>query len=577
MKKITSVNLLLFTLIAIGLIFRISYLFIPLYDDSALIGISAKYYDSLGNNLIVIPHPPLTTLFFLMSTYFLCISTFSLRLVPLIFNITIFFLALAIVNKIYNDKKINRIFTVLFSITFIPAFMSFLVDSDGSVMVFFILSILYLLLNLTNTPKNSKSTKINEFLVYLLFAAGVMTKFRFLIFILPLSFWFYFYCKDFRKTIVMLIKTILTSLFVFSAWALTNYYIQGRAFIYSAQEILFHSSPSFISLSKFNPIIYINLFVVLTPLFVGTLILYIINLFSAIKIKTGNQLNFLKLLKEFISSNEKWMLPWLFLLIVLFVLLPHQSAADYARYYSIIFIPILVVASKTIKEVNISLTSVLSVSAISITIGYISALLNLSSDTFWYYLSASGPIIALNQKIMLFYLILSALFFVSFLVKQKKIFFLLFLLFSVSFNSFLLFSTVLDNTHRQLINVVENYAKDNYIKLPTYSWNEDIPFYVSKYSGKALLNINVIDEREKNYAKELGSDENGYYDLDSDISEIEKAIKKYGGTVILLNYPQKYVIDMNPVNKEKINMIKQNCNLTKEVNYEHGEIQIFSC
>lgn len=571
-QNIISITLLSI-IISIGILYRLFALNIPLYDDAALLGITATYYDKLGSNMFLIPHPPLTAVFYSIIALIGGVSTGMMRLVPLLFNLASIFLTIRILNKIYGDYTLNKIVLTLFSLTFASFLMSFIVDSDSSFLVLIILLILNCMINASKVFSISRLI-----LISLLFSIGVLAKFRFIILFPVIMMWFYFTSKKFTKTIIFALQAAIATIVIFGGWVALELVFNWKNVSTAILSIIQHSSPSFLSLTKINPFIYLNLMVAMTPFFIAMVILYFFDLL--IIVRQGNWRSFRK---------DKFFIIWIGLLTpILFILLPAELAPDYARYFSVVFIPLIILSARELMLLGVSKVAFYVTSVISILLGYAAFIFNSRAQSFWYYVTASGPVIAINQKILILFLALPILLivpvFIAKLEGTKKfsgwqhICFLLFLTTALSFNSFLSFATTLDNTHISIIKDFTNYAKEHKIKLPIYSWNEDIPFYIGGCKGESAPNINSINNEFREYAAMTGFDEQGFYDLDQDINKTKATIEKYGGTVMLLNHPYKYVIEKNIPHQEIIAMMRKLCKLEKEFIYHNIALgQVFVC
>ena len=328
---------------------------------------------------------------------------------------------------------------------------------------------------------------------------------------------------------------------------------------------------------------YLNLSIIITPLFYGLILLF----FTAQARAARKKLSLKESIYVLSNSPDRWFISWFIIVFgELLILLPGELAPDFARYLSLGFIPLIVLSVRFLTISKISLRTIFATGIVSTIAGYAVFLFNTKQSSFWYYLSASGPIIPIHQRILILFFGSSfALFCIVFtyVLTQKNNRFLIysltaFLLCTLTFNAFLIFTTLFNTTHQFIIQDFEAYAKNKEITLPIYVWNEDIPFYLRLPQGGSAPNVRYLLPEFREYAQRTGFSNNGYYDLDQDPEKVKSLIEKNGGTVLILNYPYKYVLEKNLPHQEILAIITQLCTLEKQFMYNDKPTgQIFVC
>ena len=552
---------LLCLLMGVGIFYRLDAIFLPLYDDAAAMAIATEHSDILGVNLLLTPHPVLTGVFYTFAAKIFGYSGEIVRIVPLLFNLAVIIYALFIVNRMYGNSDLNRLVAMFFLLTFFSFLMGITPDSDSSVLVLTSLGLLHILICLSAGKLKERSGVI---LFGIIFLIGLLTKLRFLLFVPVLFIWIFFYSRNFKRTFLITTTVVFIGLFGLSGWILLNYLNFGEIIIPVARDVFFHSSPTFNFVEKLSLGLYLNTLVAFTPLF-GLVIFY---LFAG---------------KNFIHKYDRYLVSWLVILsLELLILLPADVASDYPRYLSLVFIPLMVLTSRVIMA-RFKLSEAIYAVFAGTSLGFVLFIINKHMKSFWYFLSATGPVIGVNQQILGLLLLTSLLLFCLVLFCRIfrspaiKVSMILFIVISMAFNALLVYSSIFSSEHRMAVEFFDEYARKNNLSLPIYSWNEDIPYYLHIANASAP-NINLFKPSLQPYAHMVGFNENGFYDLDSNVSHMENIIKSRGGTVMLLNYPYKYVVEKNPAHQEVFLMISRNCNLRKEILYKLQPIgQVFMC
>lgn len=561
-KKVSHVSSskLFYLVILVGFIFQLITFTLKLYGDSAAMAQFAYLVKHSSVAWLLYAHLPIGFLFYFISFSVFGVSDFSIHLVPFIFNLGSFYLIYKLTEQIY-DVKIAKIAVVLCLFTFFPFSGNIFVDLGGSIAVFF--NVL-LLLSFFYFTKNNSCYWVLVGCV----SAGIFfsLKLQHILVFPSLVLFIYMLKKNIKQTCKYSAYLFLSTFLFFLINILFVKLISGEFFIYFITRVFSHSAqfttPLWVKLT--SPLKFINLFVAMTPLY---MVLPILRMSARLK-------------KDYL------LFVWLVPSIVLFILLaPIELAGTYPRYFVIFYPPLVMLSAAYLYEKFYALRQFKSLDFIllgvfSVLFVFASVIFNSVARNHWFFMTADGPIIKINQLLLAFYGISPFVMLVlhSFFVKLQRIKFANFCFYSVcviliSFNLFLFAELFFDSTHQTLIDELKDFSITNRIKEPIYSWNSDVPYYVN--TDKKII-LNILNELP---LTELMKRSNitglNYVDLDSDFDAVKKVLDLQGGTVILLNYPAKYVLSEE--NKEKIKFFEQRCTRLKNSQCKYGDLMIFGC
>jgi len=156
---------------------------------------------------------------------------------------------------------------------------------------------------------------------------------------------------------------------------------------------------------------------------------------------------------------------------------------------------------------------------------------------------------------------------------------------ALSFNILMITDNIVDRTDQRLIAVMQDYAVNNTDLGVIYSWNEDVPFYMGNTGfytvSEEEKSFDIENDRTKclrEYSRSTGLGEHGYVDLNLNLDKIKEIMIRKGGTVVLLNYPYKYVLsEYSNDTIEKVRLIDKLCNKQKEVVEKTANLVIYKC
>lgn len=548
--------------VSLGVLLQLLAFAIPLFDDAALMGVAASIFqENSAAALLTYPHPPLGFLFYFLSTSLLGVSVFSLRLVSLAFNFLTFIVLYKFAKVLYNEKA-ARTAVLLLLFTFYPFYTGLIVDVDGSMMTFFGSLLFFSLYKFLNQPQNKK------WLVLALLASGIFfnIKLRLLIFFLSVVVFIYLITKSQRQTAKYSLYVLLSVLFFGAISFLIIQQISAELFKEQLARIILHSGQaSYALFSKIQqPLKFLNLAVALTPFYI---LLVFTRLFHRVK-------------------RDALLFSWLIPPSVVYLLtIPIELAASYPRFFSVIYPPMILLSSALINDLveknkrNNNVLGKLFLVFCFLGMLVLSMIVNGLANDHWYFVSADSSVIKVFQPLLVFYLLLPIIAFGSYCIFKKlnlskwaQLSFSTFVAVSLAFNLFLILDPAIDSTHRNLIKDIKDFSKSQEFVLPVYSLNEDVPFYANK-NNAPILHLNNPD-----FLKELIKRNNvtglNYLDLDTDDATVKKYVDTLGGTVILLNYPSKYV---PPVTKERIKYFSQRCTRINKKEYKTADLLFFTC
>lgn len=510
---------------------------VPLYDDASFLFAAVKYFGDTGFNFLNNPHPPMGMWFIILS-FFLTKSILGVRLTLLAIHLLILFGMYKFLKAIYNkDLALKSVF--LFSLTFFGVYVSLIPDFDCNLMALFSLMLFCFLWRYSQ-----KEGSINLIFAGIFFGCLILTKLRGgLLFFSILAFFLYFLKQKWKKTFTVFCST---ALLVFLSFPLMLYLEFPSTWKDLLVWIITHTAPANFSILKklVDPLIFMNIWIALTPLLIYLIVLNIFN-----------------------PKNRKdilfyaWLIPP-FLLFICFI--EKELFIEMPKFISFLIIPICALSARGLAKIK--LVSLIKSSILGLLIGSLLFFLNnYKMNDHWFFMTAMGPVIKIGPTILIGIFALITFFFLLYILfpKKMKVCLILFLILSFSLNFFLIGELLFDKTAMKLVNDFKVYSENNTLKLPLFSWNEDIPGYLDRPD----INLQLI--KNPNLQKifsQFNFNDQGYIDLDFKESVLEPFLKK-GGTVLLYNYPYEYTIQKNKARQQKIKLINEYCIFKKRFEY----------
>ncbi len=503
-----------FWIILLAAIIRVLGLSSALFDDegSWAFAIAAIRKGNLHYTQLI-PHPPLAIMgYSTISTIFGSVSTVTLRLTPLIFGLTTIYITYLIANEIYG-RRIALLSSFILAISFYHVWASLQVDVDGSLLTLLITVCIY------SYHKFSK-TDDNKWLIAsgLWFGLAMLAKYSAIWLLLILLLYGVFYSKQDVKSIVFI--TLIGAAF-FSLFPLATVLI-NKPYIFI--ETLGHSSKNLLRFGLFSPFSLtfsllqniMLLFQYATPLLPLCSVLALYNR----------------------KKEENLLFLWVAVYLLFYTFMFKRPIIP--RYLMVIIPPMGILTAKVISEIFIEFrksdmlrVAFVTIPSMAILVGlntfsnmivnfnYIGVFKSLIENPPLWYDGVAGPLFLVYGNSFLFVSILSILLFI-FLIFAKtfskngfKFAMIALISLSLAFNIVILhesMSPVIGPDYSDTVFGLANFYKRNDMPSPLYSINEEIPFY-----------LELMD----------------YYDLETPNTRAN--IRQFGGTVLFLNVPFRYV------------------------------------
>lgn len=564
-KQFYQRNLFLLV-VFIGILLRAITLDIPLYDDAAGIPAIGQYHDVLLTNILHSPHGVWNTLFFVIGMKLFGMSTIGIRMITFLFSLAYLWL-LYHCGKCLFGERTARLAVVINLFTFFAFFNYFIIESDGIMASFFSLLIVFSFIKYIDEKK--RRTWLGVSLLTFGFLVGMKPRFGAII--IPILFLVWCRTKNVKKSIVVIGLYLFTSLFVILISLGMLYVVHGDRWVVFVSTMLAHNRISFgfeSMVSKIlQPAVFIQLGISLSPLFV-----------------------FLPLLTIKYWKKEYGVLyAWIIQSCVYMVLIPQGFSL--IRFVSGALLPPLsLLTADVLSELKLSKGALAFIGWGSVVLTGFSLFLNnnIAAD-YWFFLTEMGPVIKVWQPIIYGVFTLCFFVFTVMIIVKKRVVRVLaeviFFILALSFNMLLLIEPVIDRTHHDLIKEGQRYGDEKKDLGIVYAWNEDIAFYTGN-RGVYIPSEDEVDlglefdanKCQREYSRSVGLGKQGYIDLSLPLDKIKNYILKEGGTVFLLNYPYKYVVEKASSEiKEKIVFIEKVCRKEKEKNFKTGALVIYVC
>ena len=560
-------------LVLVGIFLRIQTLDIPLYDDAGSM-ILNEYHDSIFANIVLYPHGPINTIFFVLGMKLFGATTVGLRLTLCILSM-LYLVAVYFFTRDILSEKSARYAVLLNLFTFFAFFTYFTMESDGIMQSLFSVIAFYALFLYFKSKKQGMRVPmiIVSIASYVLLVA---MKHRNGIFIIPLFLYILYETKTLKKAIAYSITYVTSAVVIAGSFFLLFYPLYGELAPHLLEVVFSHNTVDLGLLYKItHPALFSTLIIGLTPLLL--------------------LLPLLTLQKKDGIDRRKYIILYVWLtvpLLFIFLVPPGLSIIKYVAGF--LLPPITILAADVLareKWKKYTLTTIAMGTMILSSIGmYIN---NTIPKDYWFFLTEMGPVIKVWQPFIYITFFLGIVLFGILWYKKERgvrtIVFTAFLILTLSFNLLMITDNLVDKTHNEMIKEIQDYAEEQgginteaFGRL--YAWNEDIAFYLGNPGfyivpeGEPHFGLEFDkNEQVREYSRSTGLGEQGYIDLSLPQEEMEKWLKAEPGTVILLNYPYKYVVEASPEIQDKIALIDSLCTKEKESIFKTASLLIYKC
>ncbi len=498
------------------------------------------------NPFSIHPHPPLGGWIFFAAGKFFGMHTWSFRLVPMILWSINLILLYLICSRLYN-KKVGLIATALMGISYYSTLMSLQIDIEGSILVtsYLLMTIFYLQAIKTKEKKYFLLTGIS-------FGIALLTKTNSILFVFILLFHYFivsfsiteiFAINFWKKYVYESILITIPGIIIFSSLFLLSKEIFVSIFSYSSSTIAPNISILAISMLLFWA----------TPLFLS--------------------LSFLQSIK-FEKDDLLWTL-WIIIYSGVFIFLiagrpgSHDISggiADYSRYFMNLIIPMCVLSSKFIYNLNwskekkiwtligtiVSLILMFIVNAQTTNLiprefnSYLQEITTGNFNFFFSFFTSSGNLLLVNMGIIILSLGIVSLATFFYLITKKKnlrvasIFLIILLSVGFAQNIFLtaeylgpITSPDMNNEYYNLIDKI----RENDLPTPIYVSEESIPLYLSS-----------LKKNDYSEVVHFGYYINEWEEIKEELEEKEKY------SIVIFNIPLKteIILDIKSNNNCKV-------------------------
>ncbi len=457
--------------------------------------------------------PPLAPLIYRFFTWFIGVNEVTMRLVPLIFSLINIALTYLLARKLFGEK--TALYSIIImAISFWHIIASFLIEHDGSILMFFWLLFFIMFVDFEKTQKY-------KYLVWcgIILGLSLLTKLTGGLILISLGVYLLFKHKSIKSPLIICSRIFLIGILLFSIFPILSLIFYPSYF----QTILAHSSrmtliPALFSV--FRVLIYLLLWA--TPLLFG---LALISFFK----------------------RDKYGLLWSWcLVVVLFaVFTNYVGAVD--RYMSVMIPALCILGGNVLKNFDIKNWKLVAVLALfffslffvlnfipSVWIehdvgNYIYRAFILNWDFVFQFHGGSGPGFMASFIPLGVGIVLSLLFFVWLVLSRfNKTILMIFVAIILSFNLFLVQAFIINHPYPDVGGTtyeIVNYVKENNLSKPFFVTDMNLGWYFNLTSDFYVIGDVYTDEVKE-------------------VEDIKAIIKERKGTLIITDYPKRLKIDV---------------------------------
>ncbi len=561
MKKQFSFVAALSAILLLGFAARLPFLSLPLFGDNALWALLVQHTDKLGMNVLAIPHPPLAPWAYNTGTLVFQDLALSVRAIPLIFSVLIAFASALFARRVYGERTgLFTAFLVLFSSYGLVS--SLITDSDPTLLSLFLVGLFWSAFEYANSGNSKWLVPSAVFSALLLF-----TKLQSVLLLVPVCAYVFF---NSRKRDALAFSAALFSGAALSLIAFPLLVFLVEPWAWPAVSSIVYGHNSFAVLSQLsNPVAAAS---------------SKLSFLFPLAMNFGSLLLGLVLLSFFsIRRQDQPFLWWLFGTgLLYFLVLPGWIGADMVRFYSVLVPPAAILSARFLTENEKSFSKVLVVSSAAV-FAALFAGINAAfpfPEQNWYNVSLTCIGSRISFPAIGFAVLFAAIplaMCLSRVMKRRPLHpfaFQFFLSVSLGFGIFFAAAPLLQPDYSLAVAAMNSHIASSPPAGTLFVWNSAAAYY----AGYDHSFYDWDSPEARSYASLAGFLESREY-LDASVTppgQLDARLAR-GGTVVLLEYPVKYVMQ-NPARETALTLILKRCR--QEFGYDpsgDAKVAIFRC